>query len=166
MLFFQVVSLENPCCLTMTKHACSRLKCYVFGGILQYFWILILSIASANAVASHCHSEFSEPDILNSVKSGNSISYPFKFSYLTDGEHEPELRSEILDVNSHEGVISLSEGFYSQALRKGSERLQTESENDNVQITYRGPNSGFYIQYVYKKVSGCWVLSSISNEST
>lgn len=156
-------TLENIHEKTHTNFSILR---YVWGGMLKYLHILIISWLSTNVIANECHQNFSEKELLASVNSGNSVSYPFQLSRLVEGENEPELKLEYLEFQSQHRIVQVSKDIHSSAKRRSAERIMKKPSETDIEIIYRGPNSGFYTSTYYKQVNGCWLMSGLSNEST
>ena len=119
-------------------------------------------LASFGVNAEGCISNFSDEKLLNEIIKGNEIHIPFKLGSLVDGKHEPEIKYEELNKSSLNKIIKIVSMQYKYAKTKGAEKLIKE----NKIIIFRGPDSGFYIEYKFKTISGCWKLVGFTNGST
>lgn len=133
---------------------------------MKYLQILIFSWLSSNAIANNCHQDFSEKEIIGSVKSGHSILYPFQFTSLINGKDEPEIQRETIGIESKERIVKLASHLYQEANRRGAVRKTNKTSEAEREIIYRDPNSGFYVSMYFRQVKGCWFMAGLANEST
>ena len=124
--------------------------------------IIIGMLTSLGVNAEGCISNFSDEKLLNEIIKGNEIHIPFKLSSLIDGKHEPAIKHEELYEASLNRIIKIVSTQYNYAKTKGAEKLIKE----NKKIIFRGPNSGYYIEYKFKTINGCWKLVGFTNAST
>jgi hypothetical protein len=131
------------------------------------FFAITLSIMFAHSCyASDCLEVFSADAILERVANGKSIQFPFKLSYLVDGEFEFETKTEVLNVDSVSRIIGVSTGSLNSSISAGSKRtINYISENERT-MTYVGPDSGWHITWHFVFKSGSWMLSGITDTST
>ncbi len=133
---------------------------------MKYLFLITFCWFCSSSFATACHQYFFETEIVNSVKSGTSIYYPFQFASLINGEYEPELQKEVLQAKSKEKVINLVDHLYRVAVDYGASRSVDDPSDTQKTITYHGPNSGFYVSVSFSLVKGCWLMSGLSNQST
>lgn len=112
--------------------------------------------------AEGCISSFSDEILLNEIIKGNQIHIPFMLGSLVDGKHEPEIKHEELNKASLNKIIKIVSMQYKYAQTQGAEKLIKK----NKKIIFRGPNSGYYIEYKFKIINGCWKLVGFTNGST
>ena len=129
---------------------------------MRKFLLIIGILASFSVTAESCISNFSDEKLLNEVIKGNGIHTPFKLGSLIDGKHEPEIKYEELNTTSLNKIIKIVSAEYKRAKTRGAEKLIKE----NKKIIFRGSNSGYYIEYNFKIINGCWKLVGFTNGST
>lgn len=117
---------------------------------------------SFNVEAGKCVSEFNEKLLFSEIQKGKQIVTPIAYGYLIEGNHEPELKKEKIEKGALSRILELA---YSSAITRGAEKV-IESKNGSVSIVYRGPNSGFNMEYVFKNIKGCWYLVEFIDWST
>ena len=130
-------------------------KLFLFFGVLFSFGVS----------AESCISEFSEEKLLAEIIQGKQIHTPFILGDLIDGKYEPEIKYEKLNINSLNKIKKIVNFEYKHSLERGAEKLIKE-DNEFNKIIFRGPNSGYYIEYIFKNKMGCWKLVGFSNGST
>lgn len=128
--------------------------CIIFG-------VLITFGVSANS----CISEFDEETLFSEIIQGRQIYTPFILGNLIDGKHEPEMKYEKLNINSLNKIKKIVNFEYKYTLERGAEKIIKEHKEFN-KIIFRGPNSGYYIEYKFRNKMGCWKLVGFSNGST
>lgn len=120
---------------------------------------------STAAFAADCINHYSEQSLLAAIDNGKAIHTPFKFGYLVDGMHEPEMKYKTLDVSALEQITSRVQRSYRYALKRGAEKKR--SGNDRVKnLVFRGPNSGYHVTFTFQNINGCWKLTSLIDGST
>ena len=129
---------------------------------MRNFLLIIGILTSSGVTAESCISNFSDEKLLNEIIQGNEIHTPFKLGSLIDGKHEPEIKYEELNKPSLNKIIKTVSAQYKYAKTKGAEKLIKE----NKKIIFRGPDSGYYIEYNFKTINGCWKLVGFTNAST
>ena len=129
---------------------------------MRDFLLIIGALISSGVNAESCLSKFSGEKLLNEIIQGNEIHTPFKLGSLTYGKHEPEIKYEELNKTSLNKIIKIVSSQYKYAKTKGAEKLIKE----NKKIIFRGPDSGYYIEYNFKTINGCWKLVGFTNGST
>ena len=129
---------------------------------MRNFLLIIGILTSSGVVAESCIPIFSDKKLLNEVIEENGIHTPFKLGSLTDGKYEPEIKYEVLNKPSLNKIIKTVSAHYKYAKTKGAEKLIKE----NKIIIFRGPDSGYYIEYNFNTINGCWKLVGFTNAST
>ena len=128
---------------------------------MRYFLLIIGMLTSFCVAAESCISNFSAEKSLNEIIQGNEIHTPFTLSSLIEGMNEPEIKYEELNNSSLKKIIKIVSGEYKFAKTRGATKLVKENK-----IIFRGPNSGYYIEYKFKPINGCWKLVGFTNAST
>ena len=129
---------------------------------MRNFLVIIMILITFSIKAEGCISNFSDEKLLNEIIQGNELHTPFTLGSLIDGKHEPEIKYEELYKNSLDKIIKIIRTQYKYANNISAEKLI----KDNNKIIFRGPNSGYYIEYKFKLINGCWKLVGFTDAST
>lgn len=140
-------------------------NCYVFRNNMNKLLFIIGVLVPFGVSAKNCMSGFSEEKMLSEIIQGNQIYTPFILGHLIDGKYEPEMIYKELNITSLKKITKIVNAQYKHALTRGAEKLIKENKEYN-EIIFRGPNSGYYIEYKFKNIMGCWKLVGFSNGST
>lgn len=127
--------------------------------------IIIGILTSFSVTAEGCITNFSDEKLLNEITKGNEIHTPFQLGSLIDGKHEPEIKYEKLNKSSLNKIIKTIRSEYNYAISKDAKKL-VKKNKEFKKIIFRGPDSGYYIEFKFKEKMGCWKLVGFTNAST
>ena len=124
--------------------------------------ILLLPIISH---AETCIIEFNEQILFSEILKGNQIHTPFLQSYLIDGKFEPELKTKYIDKQSLAEISRLLNNHYSTPSSVDTEKI-IKQKDGAILVTFRGPDSGYNIEYIFKRINECWKFTEFTDWST
>jgi len=132
---------------------------------MRNFLIIIGMLTSFGVAAESCILKFSDDKLLSDITQGKEIHTPFQLGSLIEGKHEPEIKYEKLKKSSINKIIKTIRTQYNYAITKGAQKLIKENK-ESKKIIFRGPDSGYYIEFKFKEKNGCWKLVGFTNAST
>ncbi len=117
------------------------------------------------AYADSCVREFNENILFSEITNGKQIHTPFMYAHLVDARYEPELKEESINKDSVYKIINVLKSQYRYAQSAGAVKL-IKNNNKTTIVNYRGPDSGYNTEYVFKNINDCWKLAGFINWST
>lgn len=117
------------------------------------------------AYAESCVREFNEDKLMSEIIGGKQIHTPFTYGYLIEGRYEPELKEEAINIGALSRIVKILKFQHNYALSTGGVKL-IKSNNSTISVKYRGANSGYNTEYIFKNIHGCWNLVGFIDWST